>query len=176
MNFREQLLSELSRKNIDYIIHCIGDRQDLFDEIVGLILHDTDPVPARAAWVAEGVSEQFPEMINPHVTSLIRALPACTHPGTRRNVLKILSRTPIPEEEQGMLIDQCFGWMLDLNEPVAVKVYCMQIIANHLDTYPELSNELREVIEDQWDRNSPGFQSRGRKILRMMKGHEGFKI
>ena len=60
MNFREQLLSELSRKNIDYVIHVVGDSDEYFDEIIRLILYDRDPVPPRAAWVAEVASAKFP--------------------------------------------------------------------------------------------------------------------
>ena len=79
----------------------------------------------------------------------------------------MLSRMSVPEQEQAFLIDLCFRWILDNEETVAVKVYCMQIIANHL--YPELKYELRGVIEDRFSRSSAGFQSRGRKILKMIE-------
>ncbi len=165
MNFREQLLTELSRKNVDYIIHSMGDNEDYFAEIIRLILTDTDPIPQRASWVADGVCLKYPALIEKHLPALIEALPSFTHSGTRRNILKIISRTNIPEDYQGVLIDMCFNLLADTDEPVAVRVHAMQIIANHLPEYPELANELREVIEDQADKSSPGLRARGRKIL-----------
>ncbi len=165
VNIREQLISELSRKNIDYIIHCLGADENGFAEIIRLILHDRDPVPSRAAWVAEGISGRYPWMAEKYIPDLVDALPVFTHSGTRRNILKMLSRYVIPADRQGPLVDLCFGWLLSDEEPVAVKVYAMQIIANHLDEYPELRNELKEVIEDRLDRNSAGFRARGKKIL-----------
>ena len=109
-----------------------------------------------------------------HLPVLISALPTYTHPGTRRNILKILSRSGIPQEYQGELIDLCFRFLVDAGQPVAVKVYAMQIIANHLSSYPELGNELREIIEDQFSRNSAGFHSRGRKILKLIDSLRDF--
>ena len=84
MNFREQLLSELSRKNIDYIIHVVGDNDEYFDEIMRLILHDHDPVPPRAAWVGRRGSAKFPGLAEKYLSSLITALPSFTHPGTKQ--------------------------------------------------------------------------------------------
>ncbi len=168
MNFREQLLSELSRKNVNYVIHVVGDSEAHFDSIIELLLNEKDPLPARASWVAEGVSARYPELAEKHLEALIQNLPSFTHTGTRRNVLKMLCRIPIPIELQGILIDHCFEWMLGDEEPVAVKVFSMQIIANHLGQYPELRHELRAVIEDQYDRCSPGFRARGRKVLKMI--------
>ena len=62
MNFREQLLSELSRKNVNYVIHVVGDSEAHFDSIIELLLNEKDPLPARASWVAEGVSARYPEL------------------------------------------------------------------------------------------------------------------
>jgi len=55
--------------------------------------------------------------------------------------------------------------MVENDQPVAIKVHAMQVIANHLDLYPELAFELRGGIEDQWDKNSVGFKSRGKRVL-----------
>ena len=172
MNFREQLLSEMSRKNIDYIIHVVGDNPEYFDELIRMILYDHDPVPPRASWAAEGISRNFPRLADKYVYPFVEGLPYFTHPGTRRNVLKMLSRMPIPEELQGTLIDLCFKWMTGEEEPVAVKVFCMDIVARHLGMYPDLRFELREVIEDQYSRSSAGFQAHGRKVLKQISAIE----
>jgi hypothetical protein len=172
-NLRNQLLAELSRRNTDYIIHVIGDDEDYFDEIIRMVQKEKDPLPPRAAWVADGASLKYPYLIEKHIPALVSSLPEFTHPGTRRNILKILSRCDIPENVRGDLIDHCFQWLVDRNEPVAVKVYGMQIIANHLSLYPELGQELRNIIEDQFSRSSPGFQAKGRKILKLISKTDG---
>ena len=165
MDFKTQLLGELSRRNTDFVIHTIGSNEDHFCEIIWLILHEKEPVPSRAAWVADGVSLTYPEMIKPYLSALIQKLPSYQHPGTIRNVLKILTRYPIPHEEEGFLADFCFNSIIEAENPVAIKVHSMQILANLAQIYPELSIELCTIIEDQFDKNSAGFKSKGRKIL-----------
>ncbi len=86
-----------------------------------------------------------------------------------RSLLRLMCRYEIPEEEQGLLIDLCFGYMVSELYPVAVKVHAMQIIYQHTLLYPELKEELQTVIEDQMENNSVGFSSRGRRILSQLE-------
>ncbi|MCF8378837.1 MAG: hypothetical protein K9H49_04620 [Bacteroidales bacterium] len=166
LDIRKQLLQETSRFNADYIAHEISGDKEKFAVLMNIYLDGEDPFPQKAAWVAEIVSSIYPELIQPYLKQIVKKLPGFTHPGSRRNALKILMRTEIPEKLQGPLIDICFQWLSGNDQPVAIKVYAMQIIENHLKLYPELAYELREVIEDQWERNSVGFKSRGRMVLR----------
>jgi len=170
MDIRTQLLSELSRANIDYTIHALGSEPEYFRELINFIISEPDPLPMRASWVVEGITEKYPDLILPYKGMLIRNLRKYTHPGTRRNLLKIFSRMEIDEKYHGILLDVCFDWLVDENINVAEKVYAMQIIANHLKYYPELTNEFFEIIEDQIPKNSPGFVSRARLIKKQLKG------
>lgn len=153
-----------------FIAHCVGDNKQSFDKIIQLLLKEKDPVPARAAWVTEIVCLKYPGLITPYIHDLIEALPFFTHPGSRRNTLKILSRCSIDDEDdQGKLIDLCFKWIMEQGKTVAVKIFCMQILSNQLEIYPELAYELKSVIEDQFEKNSAGFKSRGRKTLNSLQ-------
>ncbi len=170
MDIRTQLLSELSRDNIDFTIHMLGNDPVPFKELVNFIFNDPDPLPMRASWVMEGITAQYPEMILPYIGMLIRNFRKYTHPGTRRNLLKIFSRMEIPEKYHGILLDICFDWLTAEDRTVAEKVYAMQIIANHLKLYPELINEFVEILNDQVPKNSPGFASRAKQIkLQLLK-------
>lgn len=170
MDIKTQLLSELSRTNIDYTIHTLGNDPGYFRELMNFIVSEPDPLPMRASWVAEGITLAHPEMINPYTGMLIRNLRRYSHPGTRRNLLKIFSRMEIPEKYHGILLDVCFDWIAAEDRTLSEKVYAMQIIANHLHLYPELANEFFEILEDQIPKNSPGFVSRVRTIKKELKG------
>ncbi len=169
MNFENQFLAGISRKNTDYIIHIIGDNQEYFDEILSLALLNKYPLSHRAAWVLEGCSANYPKLVQPHLGIIIEGLPAYNHPGTRRNILKILMRSSIPEEYEGFIADLCFEWVGSPIQPVATKVFCMEILANMLRKYPELKEELRAVIESQFELNSAAFKSKGRKVLKTIQ-------
>lgn len=164
-DFRAQLSAEPSRKNTDFIIFKAGNSQENFDRLVEIILDKNPVLSARASWVAEGICAIYPGLVRKHIPALVKALPKFRHDGARRNVLKLLSRESMPEKQLGTLTDHCFSFLSDPDRPVAVKMYSMLILSNMLDKYPELANELTEIIEDQYERSSPGFKSIARKVM-----------
>ena len=112
--------------------------------------------------------EQYPGLVEQFIAVIIQELPELKSTGALRSLLRMLSRYTIPEEEQGLLIDLCFGYMVSELYPVAVKVHAMQIIYNHALIYPELKEELRTIIEDQTENNSVGFMARGQRIIKQL--------
>ena len=87
----------------------------------------------------------------------------------KRNLLRILQHHSIPESLWGHAADQCFGFLSDPAEPVAVKVFSMSVLYNLTHEIPELGRELKILIEDQFPYGSPGFKSRGGKILKALQ-------
>ena len=166
INYGDLLMQQLSRRHIDYVAHCIGDYKKEFERLMDIVLHGHEPVVQRAAWAMDACLEQHPELLAPYVETLIAALPRFSNNGVRRQVVKSLAvRNDIPEKLEGQLADLCFDWLQSPELPVAVKVHCMQILANITKRYPDLAVELRTVIIEQIPRNSVGFSARGRKIL-----------
>jgi hypothetical protein len=172
MDIKSQLLSELSRVNIDYTIHVLGNNPAYFKELINFIILEPDPLPMRASWVVEGITVKYPEMVLPYLGMLIRNLRKYSHPGTRRNLLKIFSRIKIPEKYHGILLDVCFDWLASESRTVAEKVFAMQIIANHLIFYPELINEFFEIINNELPKNTPAFASRAKLIKNQYKNQD----
>jgi len=164
MDIRSQLLSELSRRNIDFTIHTLGNNKEYFRELMTIILKEKDPLPMRASWAAEGITAKYPELIEPYINDLVKHLKQFTHTGTIRNVLKMLTRVKLEEKYHGRMVDTCFNWLSGDDMPVAVKVHSMQILANLIPLYPELKNEFLDILNEQVPRNSPGFVARVRKI------------
>jgi len=164
--YKEILENNLSRKAVDLIIADTGQDTEKFRILISFILKGTETLSSRAAWAIEGIDSRYPGLINPYLPSLIKALPGFKHPGSSRNILKILTRKNIPEIFHGTLTDQCFQWLMAKTTPVAIQVYSMQIIANLAEYYPELMHELGEVLESLMDTSLPGFRSRAKKILK----------
>jgi len=167
MDIRAQLLSELSRANVDFTIHSLGNSKEHFRELIEIILNDKDPLPMRASWVAEGITARYPALIDPYMKELVSKF---SHPGTMRNILKIFSRIDINKKFHGEIAHTCFDWITDEDKPVAVKVYSMQILANLIRIYPELENEFMELIDEQIPRSSAGFKACAKKIKIQLSG------
>jgi hypothetical protein len=165
MDFRSLLINIPSGFDKEVYIREVGRSAGHFRALLDMALHEKDPLAWRAAWILDGSAEKHPEIAVGHIHRIIRKLPGIKSTGVTRSLLRLLCRYEIPEEDQGLLIDLCFGYMVSELYPVAVKVHAMQLIYNHVLLYPELKGELRTVIEDQVIHNSAGFRSRGMRII-----------
>jgi len=171
MNFREQLLAELSKQNTVYIASVIGTNKKLFKEMFDLILTNEEYISGRAAWVIEHIWLDHPEMIEPYINEMIDFLKISKYDNQKRHFTKILSTrnlNELDEDHLGILIDRCFTWLEDPIYPTAVKMFSMQIIYNYIETEPALAPELIAIIENQYADSTPGFKNRGDKILKKL--------
>ena len=166
INYEQLLMKQLSRRHMEYVAHCIGNNEKQFEQLMTIVLHGREPVIQRAAWAMDVCLDVYPELLSPYVETLIDALPRFSHNGVKRQVVKALAECDLPEKLEGQLADLCFEWLQSPDMPVGVKVHCMQILANIAARYPDLAVELRMIITGQIPRNSTGFASRGRKILK----------
>ena len=169
MDFRLLLTNFPSGAEKDLLISEVGKSNDKFATLLNFALFEKDPLAWRASWILDGSDEKHPGLASGYLSKIVQNLPQLESKGTLRSLLRLLCRYDIQEEDQGMLIDLCFGYMVSELYPVAVKVHAMQIIYNHTLIYPELKKELITVIEDQVENNSVGFKSRGTRIVRQLK-------
>ena len=171
MNFREQLLAELSKQNTVYMASVIGEDKKLFKEIFELIITNEKTISGRAAWVVEHVWLEYPYMINPYINDMIDFLPKSKYDNQKRHFTKILSTidlNKLDEKHLGILIDKCFTYLEDPVFPTAVKMFSMLIIYNYVEIEPALAPELIAIIENQYDDSTPGFKNSAEKILKKL--------
>ena len=168
MDYKTLLMQQLSRRHIEYVAHCIGNNEKEFERLMDIMLYDKEPVVQRAAWAMGVCLEKRPELLSPYVETLIEELPRFSNNGVKRQVLKALTTCDISENFKGKIADLCFCWLQASDTPVGVKIHCMQILSNIAVQHPDLALELRTVIIEQIPRNSVGFASRGRKILKQL--------
>ena len=169
MDIRSLLTNLPSREERALYINAVGTSRKEVSGLLVMIFEEKDPIAWRAAWILDGSDELHPGLVGDRITGIIRKLPDLESAGALRSLLRMLCRYEIPEEEQGLLIDLCFSYLMSELYPVAVKVHAMQIIYQHTLMYPELKTELKTVIEDQMENNSVGFKSRGRRIIQQLE-------
>ncbi len=156
-----------------FFIREVGNSEEKFNVLLELALYEKDPLAWRAAWILDGSDEHCPGLALHHISRIVQHLPVLESNSTLRSLLRLLCRYDIPEDDQGLLIDRCFSYMVSELYPVAVKVHAMQIIYNHVRLYPELKDELRMVIEDQAENNTVGFKARGKRIMQQLENLTG---
>jgi hypothetical protein len=168
MNYAEQLLAGLSRFNTDLIAADVGCDPDKFAEIIRL-MHTKWPITIRAAWVMCVITDKYPFLILPHISTLIENLSKHDHPGTTRCALRTLAQVDIPEEYQGFVFNFACECIENKKIPAAVKVFGLQILYNISQYEPDLKPEVILFIENYLDINSAGFANRGNKLLKKLR-------
>jgi hypothetical protein len=167
MNIKTALLKEHSKKQTDAIVKWIGNDQERFDELFDLFLNDEYRVVQRAGWPMSYCVEKYPELIKKHFARLLKNLnKKGIHDAVKRNTVRLLQYTPIPEKFHGEVMDICFRYISSPTEPVAVKAFSITVLQNLAKQYPEIINEIKLVIEERWDYETIAFKTRAKNLLK----------
>lgn len=130
-------------------------------------LNSTEVVEVqRASAVCYAICDENPLLFGDHVEVIIDIIEKNTHDAGPRFAYRALNEIEIPEELQGKVIDLSFKAIADPNEPIAVRVFALSVISNHLEAYPDLKVELTAIIREFWPQASAGLKSRARKVIR----------
>lgn len=174
MHLPTALAAEHSRAQAQRLAAHIGTDQQRLTALLDLMLGDDRWLSQRAARVLSKVAESYPRMLVPHYGRLLQAWQQHSdwHPAVLRNGLRSLVGQPIPEGQQGAWLDLCMRYLQNPQCPAAIRVHAMQIAFDLSRPYPELCQELRQVLEAHLPHSSAGFRSRARSLLRQMEGME----
>jgi hypothetical protein len=167
MNLRESILAEHSKTQTNKILRWIGADQKRFDQLFDLFINDEPLVTQRAGWPLSYAVRAHPELIQKHFKKLLKNLGKPNlHNAIKRNSIRLLEDIPIPEKFHGELMNICFGYITDPQEKPAIKAFSLTVLQNLSRQYPDIKNELKLIIESQWDNETAAFRSRAKKILK----------
>lgn len=165
MNLREIILAEHSKANCNRIVKWVGQSQKRFDELFALFLNNEYRVAQRAAWPVNYCAENHPGLIAGHLEKLLDNLSqANLHASVKRNSVRLLQYIDIPEALHGRVIDTCINYISTPGETVAVKCFSLSVLDNMTMIYPEIRNEIKEIISTEWQQ-TPALQSGAKKFL-----------
>jgi hypothetical protein len=170
MSIIEHQLVDSSRIIADMAVAHIGNDQPLFDDAIELLLRDIYPLSMRSARVVQLVVQKHPNLLRPHVQTLISAISKSKVDGVKRCALKILSETPvfITEDEFGELADICFSFAEDEKNAIAIRAFAIDILLKVAKKYPEVMPELRAILESITPHGSAGLKNKCNKILKKL--------
>jgi hypothetical protein len=164
---KAEILLSYSKANTVRVAELIGRDEDLFRELIKIYSDTKDlDLAKRAAWVLGHCVRIHPYLINAHIKKLIKLLSEPSqHDAIKRNGLKALELTSIPEKYYGKIADMCFRVISSGKEAIAIKAYSIGILDKIGDEIPEIRQELKLILLDLMPYESAGFQSRARKVL-----------
>lgn len=166
MVIREEILKEHSKSQALKIAGYACESKKNFRELMKCFLDDEYRVAQRAAWSVRWAAQKKPEMISAHIKDLVSVLHKNNvHDAVIRNAVRVLQEIEIPEKYHGEVMDACFQFLEKPSTPVAIKVFSLTTLSNLSKFYPEIKPELKLIIEDNLEHETPAFRARVKRLL-----------
>ena len=113
MNIREELLKYQvqSKEQALRISDYANASCEHFQELMNCFLSEDVTLAQRAAWSVSWAAQKNPEIVQPHIGSLVNQLGRKdVHNAVIRNSVRVLENLDIPDEFHGEILDACFNF------------------------------------------------------------------
>ena len=168
MNFRNLLEKEHSKSNTSKIVKYIAKHPEALSNLMDCFFDGDIRLCQRAAWPVGDIGEKYPNILLPYLKPMMENISNPKHNAVLRNTLRSWQYLPIPEEFQGVIFDKCYNYFVDVQVPVAIRVFGMTVCANIAKDIPELKKEVIVAIKFQIPFGSAGIKSRGIHLIKML--------
>ncbi|MGG9971967.1 hypothetical protein ACQ33O_09265 [Ferruginibacter sp. SUN002] len=166
-SLREELVKEHSKAQCNKIVAWVGSDQKRFDELFTHFSGKELKLVKMAAWPMSYCVQEHPALIKKHFTDIINILSKeKLIDAVKRNSLRALQCVDIPEKYEGQLMDLCFKYAAAPEEPIAVRVFALNVLSNLVKKYPEILPEIKLLIEENENHQTAAFKSVANKIKR----------
>src|SRR5579871_272005 len=164
MDILKALSREHSKIQTDRIVAYVGADKGRFAGLIGLFFKGEYRITQRAAWPLSYCVRAHPELIGPYFKPLLDKLKQKDIPvAVTRNTVRLLQDVAIPKRYQGRVMNTCFEFLQSPETPIAVKAFSLTILSTLSKDYPDITCELRLLIEEQWEYMTPAIRSRSKK-------------
>lgn len=167
MHLEKLLAEEHSKRQCDRIVKYIGKDKDRFAGLMYLFFKGEYRITQRAAWPLSCIVRLHPGLITPYFKRLLDNLDKKgLHVAVVRNTIRLLQDVEIPEKYHGRVMSRCFEYVGAPETPIAVKAFSLTVLQGLSKKYPDILQELKLTIEEQWDQAPPAFRVRAKRILK----------
>lgn len=133
---------------------------------------DKKPIAWRAAWAANHCTTKNDPLLRPHIDDFIACLPN-KEPGHKRELLRLLEKMVLDEEQEGKLFDLCLTFWESVGLQPAIRMIAIRIVLQVAEKYPELRSEIKYLTQEEYlEPLSPGVKQGVIKLLNQyFNGH-----
>jgi len=169
MNFRTKLSERIGMDDICEILQLIRQSNKQKQELYNLISDKDETVGYHAAWVLAHFSPQDNEWLFSKQEELIDEVLVCKHGGKRRVILNLLYKQPVTGSPRVDFLDFCLKKMISNQELPGVQSLCMKMAYELCRPIPELTQELKTILEMMEGDLCPAIRTVRKNILNAMQ-------
>lgn len=162
----QQIKLEHSKVQKDAVLEWIGTDDERLKAFVEVYFNGDPIVGQRAAYVMGWLGTAHQHILAPHYPRMIAEMDQKLHPARRRNVLRLFETVEIPEAIEMDLMDKCFAFIQNPQEPGAVRAFAITVLSRLVEPYPELQAEAAMVLQEHLSEAPAAFRVRTRDFLK----------
>lgn len=140
---------------------------DKLNELMDLFCSAPYRVQQRAAWVAGSLPPKLTAPFLPRIIEVCRSFPS--NDSVKRNSMRLLQFSKIPEELSGLAWDLSFKLASKREEAIAIRAFAIGVLHKLTKEYPELSDELIALLEQEAPYTKKGLLNRIQNTLKALK-------
>lgn len=169
MNLKAKLSTRIGIYEIREIVQIIKNDTARKEELYALLFDDVDQIGYQAAWIFTHLPKEDIRWLCDKKDALIDEVLTCKHVGKRRLFLSLLNQQPVDQPPRIDFLDFCLNGITSLTEPVGVKSLCIKLAFEICRPYPELSSELRRILENMEEEEiSRGLECARRNVIKRL--------
>ena len=153
-------IGEDYKENTFKVLEFIKSKPEKIKELMDLFFFENNIIVQRCSYSISILAKRNPSAFYPYLEQLLEHLENPKTLGQRRNVLRILKEMQVPTEWDGRLVDNCFKFVYNRKEEIAVVCFSLEILGMFCKTFPELAIELNLAIDSLIPYRSAGIKSR----------------
>ena len=138
-------------------------RPALFQVLVKGLTSEDPVVRMRAADALEKITAQRPELLRPHMRTLLEISGRTRQKEVRWHMALLLPRMNLSAKHRAVAVDILFDYLRD--ESSIVKTCAMQGLAGLAAQDPALKAKILPLLKELTDIGTPAMRARGRKLL-----------
>lgn len=171
-----QLIDTFDKTKVNKLTEILKKQEFSIRDLIDLTFHANKTIAFRAAWLLEKLLLINPILYLPEFDYLLSRFKDVKYPGCQRHYAKVIMHLTSSKAHQTIIeklqatdlefvVEQCFDWMIDPKELIAVKVFAAEALFNLNTRYPWIAEELANQLIFLMNNGSAAIQSKGKKLL-----------
>jgi hypothetical protein len=131
------------------MISYMSTHPENFEEVIKLAISNKQPYSWRAAWLLWSCMVENDQRVIGYIKHIIDSIPT-KDDDQQRELFIILQKMELNEEYEGILFNICVSIWEKINKKPSVRFNAFKLIIKIAKKYPELSNEIGFLTQDQY--------------------------
>lgn len=147
MSIKERILEVRSNSDKSVSVDHFVKHPEELDQLIQCIFNlEEYPYKEYASWLLIHIATSKKVDLQPYYPQLVEVLFKTDNQTVLRNVARSLTEMKITDHRESEFIDLLIGFIQNYENKVALQVYSIYILQQFVKRYPELKDELVEII------------------------------